>query len=416
MANIFNKKFEDISFRDIDDLVQNKVPESQVLDYKLSFEKRETTKLICALANTYGGFIIYGIKTDSGTNLPELIEGISDNKLDDTIDSICFDAITEPVTAYLCRYIENDDKSKRLFLIRVFESDMTPHAVDNNTTVYVKVMSQKRPILDKAKVNQLTWLVDRRQKAATLRERLIQEARSRAAECGAVASKRDMRMEIAVYPVYPKAALIPYSEVSTYASTKLSAFAREMNLIVSPLHAKNLDQGFCEFREQNGLKYYVEFNTLGVYSISVIVPWYGEPEADRVFIQANNFGLNLFSFLNLGVRLLSGLNYAGSIGASVWVSGINPTRLLSEGMEDALPKTAYDRKNDLVSELSYSSTFSQGTSDEFVHALMIEVCGRFVHLFGLPYGADRFADILALRTLRTFGLEFDEQKHQFVAN
>jgi len=77
---LFNKPLSQITLADIQTIVQDKVPESRYLDYKLELHpmtdggNKEFLKDIGAFANTIGGYLIYGIDEQEG--VPKKIIGV----------------------------------------------------------------------------------------------------------------------------------------------------------------------------------------------------------------------------------------------------------------------------------------------------------------------------------------------------
>lgn len=69
---IFNKSSDRIEFSDILQLIDKKVEESNMLDYKevIEWKGKDIGKDICGFANTNGGLLIYGVNEDRQTGIP----------------------------------------------------------------------------------------------------------------------------------------------------------------------------------------------------------------------------------------------------------------------------------------------------------------------------------------------------------
>jgi predicted HTH transcriptional regulator len=84
MYNVFDKNFDELSYNDINFLITNKISESDVLEYKFTFPKKNDhlIKNLYAFANTKGGYLIVGIKEH-----PEL-EVIGVSKGENTLNKV----------------------------------------------------------------------------------------------------------------------------------------------------------------------------------------------------------------------------------------------------------------------------------------------------------------------------------------
>ena len=83
---MFGKPVDELDLLDIEALIDNKVPEGKMLDYKLTLpgntdsEKKEFLGDVVSFANTLGGCIFYGVKEERG--IPVSIEGFSSEDID----------------------------------------------------------------------------------------------------------------------------------------------------------------------------------------------------------------------------------------------------------------------------------------------------------------------------------------------
>lgn len=145
MSNLFNKNLEDLKYSDIQQLVDNKVPESLFLDYKKGFDfenanksddqrKQEIAKDITGLANSKGGYLIYGIKeTNDGKNIPEKIVGIGSKKgnqnVVDWLNQIINNGGVIPKVHYFSKMIEIPGSEEIILILEIDESLNKPHMV-----------------------------------------------------------------------------------------------------------------------------------------------------------------------------------------------------------------------------------------------------------------------------------------------
>lgn len=135
-----NKKFDDIGFKDIRELVNRRTQESSFLDYKKDFSKVgdkiniiEIAKDVSSFANTYGGWLIYGIETEKYKNteipIPKEIVGVDyESGLDKKVEDMILGSIS-PRPAIKVKRIKIRNSDKCLVLLRINQSYDALHMV-----------------------------------------------------------------------------------------------------------------------------------------------------------------------------------------------------------------------------------------------------------------------------------------------
>ena len=179
--SIFLKPINEIEFKDVEAFCNEQVEENHRVEYKKTFsskdEKKQIAKEISSFANTRGGIILVGIgEKDRKPKLP--IEGIDYVEgFNEKVTSIALKNIYPPVfpETKVCKFGYNLEKA--VVVIRVQESDETPHTVERTTGIYVRVDSQNEP--QRARYEEIEWLMNRRKKAVENRERLLMRAEER---------------------------------------------------------------------------------------------------------------------------------------------------------------------------------------------------------------------------------------------
>jgi hypothetical protein len=133
---VFERKdFESLDERDLESLITGKVQEGRDLDYKrdlpgdTSGEKREFLKDVSSFANAAGGFLIFGVKEESGE--PKEIVGVSDIDADSTklrLEQIIQSGIEPRIPGVRTLPIKLKD-GKAVFVIHIPRSWALPHRV-----------------------------------------------------------------------------------------------------------------------------------------------------------------------------------------------------------------------------------------------------------------------------------------------
>ncbi len=154
----------DIEIGDVINFCNEGIEEGIRVEYKEDWtDNKKLAREIASFANTYGGVLLIGIgEKDRKPLLP--VSGIDlEDGFEEKITSITFKGINPPVFPEIKICEIKDSPSKAVIVIRVHESNDTPHRVEQDTKVYIRVSSQKEPIL--APFEEIEWLMNRRKKA-----------------------------------------------------------------------------------------------------------------------------------------------------------------------------------------------------------------------------------------------------------
>ena len=147
---MINKDINSIEYSDIEKLQQDKVPESDTLDYKKEMmnDDAKLLKHICAFANTRGGDIIFGIKESGDGGHPEEIIGLTGDINKERIEQIVLSNIVPrlPITIHLVKV--QPDKQKTIMIIRIPNSSLKPHFDSKNQKYYKRFQLQSCPMTE----------------------------------------------------------------------------------------------------------------------------------------------------------------------------------------------------------------------------------------------------------------------------
>lgn len=212
--SIFTKPIGEITYEDVISFCQQGVGEGVSLDYKKDFPSSGLEKTISALANTFGGVILIGIEEEDSKPKPPF-EGIEyKDKLEERVWNIILDNIYPPVFPEIRVCPPHDNKT--FVIIRIPQSNETPHAIYNNTQVYLRTGNRNKPE-DFATIEQIEWLRNRRKKSEELREMLYLRAEER---YHTICEQKQVKIEFCEFtlsfaPLYPQKPLMTVEEIES---------------------------------------------------------------------------------------------------------------------------------------------------------------------------------------------------------
>lgn len=183
---LYTKPLEDLTFADVKTFVGEKRREGEILDYKQSWPQ-DLSKVMAAMANTYGGVILVGVSEEGRTGLPDQIVGVPVERGIDTLRqkvvSLAYQAIYPPVIPEVEAYEIADEPDYAVVVIRIAQSDRAPHAVDGRKKIYVRVDSQSQPHLYRlATIDEIEWLLNQRERGEEFLDGLVTAAKERSEE------------------------------------------------------------------------------------------------------------------------------------------------------------------------------------------------------------------------------------------
>lgn len=263
--SIYTKPINAIEYDDVVSFCQQKIAEGVNLDYKKDFPPSGLEKTISAFANTFGGVIIIGVGDEDSKPKPPFIGIDYKDRLEERVWNIILDNIYPPVFPEIrvCTV-----KNKKTFIvIRVPQSNETPHAIRNKTEVYIRTGNRNKPE-DLATIDQIEWLMSRRKKSEELKITLYSRAEEHYQN---ICKSKDVKIEFGEFtlsfiPLYPQKPLITNDEIETVA--------REMRVIDNenrefpwiPASLKPMQDGMVSFffNERTRFINHTEINKFGL--------------------------------------------------------------------------------------------------------------------------------------------------------
>lgn len=210
---LYTKDINSIEYDDIRLFCNRRLPEGTRVDYKADFPK-DLAKLIAAFANTEGGIVLIGVKTDQ-SNRPSDICGVKfESGLQERITSISISNIVDPIIPEIkvCPFksdLSISEPDRAVIVVRVDESFEAPLAVDGKA--YVRVGGQCEP----ADLKTIEALFKRGEKGKEVLQNILESL------IGPQGQLRRMEFEdklpcrtVIVCPLYPTKRIIEFNKES----------------------------------------------------------------------------------------------------------------------------------------------------------------------------------------------------------
>lgn len=261
---LFTKKIEEITFNDVVVFCNQQIRESINLDYKKDFPK-DLEKTISAFANTVGGLIIIGVEEeDSKPKSP--FEGLEyKDSLSEQVTNIIISNIYPPFfpEVHVCDKVNN----KTFIIIRVPQSNMTPHYIKHRKYVYVRTNDISKPE-DLATAERIEWIRERRNKAIEFKKLLICNAQERCNNYMAtykLSEVSKIEATISAIPLYPDSPYGNYQEIKEIVKDIPSiGYGGYSSFSNNPAGMRSVQGGLSYFNDSVDDIAYTELNQFGM--------------------------------------------------------------------------------------------------------------------------------------------------------
>jgi hypothetical protein len=231
---MLNKSIKDISFQDINDFCALKVEENSWLDYKQKFGKHDkenanVAKILSSMANAHGGWVFVGVEEDrsrpDSPGRPGNLLGVPAVDVPaDRIAKIGLGSVYPPIVPEL-KVVDVPGTDKVIVAVRVHESDATPHRT-NEGKVWIRTNDVSQLLDDgKEAIEEIEFLLRRREKATALREAIIARSEQR---CGMNPSSP--YLIVYACPRYPSAPILNYQQLAKWDFGKNVAWSGHQTL------------------------------------------------------------------------------------------------------------------------------------------------------------------------------------------
>lgn len=310
---MFSIPIDALTFQDVNTFCQTHAREGLVLDYKVDFPKH-LEKTIASFANTYGGHILIGVgETSTGEPVLPIVGVALQPGLRERVVATALQAIDPPIYPEV-RVVEfqspgaaNNDRA--VIVVRVHESEDGAHAVDGGTSVYLRVDNISNHFTRKATLEEVGWLINKRQKSLALKQQLIQAATRRAGN-HVVTFRKAQRLSteeprgafvLWTAPRFPRSELVSPQQLLQFSRSQ--DWKRSLAKFEFPLGSAVPIAGGIRHPESHRRNYwYTEVNRLGLIYTQIGFPPSNEKDADaiscpivaKLLLSGLRFSVNLY--------------------------------------------------------------------------------------------------------------------------
>jgi len=182
-----SKPYGQLTWEDVKQFLDRRVPENELLDYKERMPQKPLEITIAAMANTYGGDILLGVGKDKNNpNLPQpagQVRGLANAmKVQTQIEDLNL-TIQPPVLGVSPQVVDippdaHPDRCEdhSIVIVRIGQSDLTPHFVPG-WGHYGRAGARNQPYKDvPLETGKIEWLLERRRRHVEFREDLLRFA------------------------------------------------------------------------------------------------------------------------------------------------------------------------------------------------------------------------------------------------
>lgn len=316
---LYTKAINEITWSDIENFCNQRITEGLHLDYKRDFPNN-LEKTISAMANTFGGIILIGVKEDEQSKPVVPIAGIDFIRgLEERVWNIILTNIT-PIVQPEITVALNQDNTKAIVLIRINQSHQAPHAISNNEMVYLRT-GNVTTLEKRANLGELEWLQNQRRRSVSLRKQIIESANERFKYF--FEKKTDEtnivgQVSFSICPIFPKEMLRTPSDLNRiYSDIRVRNFK-----YVLPLPDRSrgiIVQNGSILSEVNGLNnsHHNEINSFGLYfytetNLNTFTD-HDQEGSEIIYLKENDILARTDQFLTSADKFYDLLRYRGGL-------------------------------------------------------------------------------------------------------
>ena len=388
--SIYGKPLSELTTADLQELLDNRSIENVRLEFKAEVPgKDETLKKLSSFANTFGGYMVIGVKE---SNTDRRIEGLPGVEVQDgykqKIVDWCFSAASPPLTAEVSDAIPVPaGNGKVCYVIYVAESEVAPHFLNDRKGIFVRTDEFSARFEERlADENELRHLFDRRKLIVERRECLLARARVRFKVFSAAAlaesseeTKQTPILELRVVPRFPARQLCEQHKLrSLVAGSSLEW--RGVGFPISGSEPVSQHESAIVLKPVGGVSM-LEANVWGMlFYCAEIAEAHGRAETWGIHLYS--FVGHILAFLKHADNMLRGMGYSGPICVDAAIKSMFGSKWLVPRYGVLVPRPGSVLDDDL--------SFSITTTTEALHQKQHRVA---IDIFRIVFNSVNFPDL-----------------------
>lgn len=366
---MIKKNISEILYADIKFLLENKIDESDVLDYKREMIKdQDLVKHVCAFANTRGGHIIFGVKESGKGGYPIEIKGLDKSDLNkERLEQILLSHIVPRLDVKI-KSIEIPDSGNSILLIQIPESYQKPHQSNLSKKFYKRFQFESIEMTESEVADRYRSRFSNYKQINQYIEEMLTETK-----------ENTITTNVLVVPSNIENRLIDasnYEQIEKLQSIRVSSYFGNTGLPNNSLqpfaHGLTSKSPFDTISEElqihrNGCVQYIYY--------------YKMKEDDTIFLSYEHLAKKLMEILQFSNIILSNYNYFGDVKIIV---------TLTSSSKNAIPDREgnlygiqpLDNLNSLI-EREHSMDYIENKYEQIASSIMNEIFNHY-HGFRCP--------------------------------
>jgi len=396
---LYTKPIEQIEWSDIEQFCQQKTKEGAYLDYKREFPA-QLEKTIAAMANTLGGVIIIGVAEDSKSTPVLPLVGIPfERGLEERITGIILSNMVPPVFPEM-QVVRDESGEKAVIVVRIPQSNQTPHAIARNTKVYLRTGNVNNPE-ELATIDEMEWLRDKRSKSEDLRQKLYSRACDRFLTLGTLhlVGQRSITVDlvdspgwltVCCCPLYPEKPLrTPPEMQELLEQSRTRAGYGPFEYFPSKKHFREqrvVGDGIVHMINTEDRFFYVELSCFGMYYFrqNLQAESYGSSPAATISFRAGEVLARLAQFTDSAARLYCEMGHWPFVQLEMRLEGTKPHALRMDWPDHVAPPSVVCPDD----EIHFSTCLMARQLLTERRSLVLDTFERVMWAFGWSLGRD----------------------------